>query len=68
MPSRFLTMREVSSRVSLSKTEIYRRIKAGTFPRPTRLSPHRIAILESAIEEWIEAQLRSGNGGEQGDA
>lgn len=57
---RFVTMRAVLERVPLSKSEIYRRIKAGTFPSQIRIGAQRIAFLESEIDRWMADQRRSG--------
>lgn len=38
MTDKFITIMQVRERTSLSKTEIYRRIAAGTFPTPSRLA------------------------------
>jgi len=59
MTERFMTMSEVRQRVALSKTEIYRKIKAGGFPRPVPLGTQKVAFLESEVAEWMEARLRA---------
>ena len=53
MTERFISLREVLSRTSLSKTHTYRLINVGTHPRPVPLGPHRVAFLESEVEEWM---------------
>ena len=63
MIDRFVRMKEASYVVGLSPSEIKRRVKAKTFPEPTRLGIHRTSPLawrKSAIEKWIEEQ--DGNG------
>lgn len=57
MTTRFIPMASVIDRVSLSKTEIYRKINNGTFPRPVPLGDARIAFIESEIEEWMAGRL-----------
>jgi prophage regulatory protein len=57
MAERFISSTDVKERVGLSKTEIYRRIAAGTFPKQVPLGEHRIAFLESEIEAWIAARV-----------
>lgn len=57
MAERFLSGSDVKQRVGLSKTEIYRRIAAGTFPKQVPLGEHRIAFLESEIEAWIATRV-----------
>lgn len=50
---RLLTMRDVENKVGLKKTEIYERIKAGTFPAQLALGPNSVRWLESEIDLWI---------------
>lgn len=49
---RFVNMAEVVSILGLSRSTIYRGIKAGTFPTPNRISLTRIAWPESTIIAW----------------
>lgn len=55
-PGRLLKIQEVVRETSLHRATIYRAIKAGTFPRPRRIGPKRVAWPEAAIEAW-KAQL-----------
>jgi prophage regulatory protein len=64
MAERFITMEQVRGRVALSKTEIYRKIKAGLFPRPVPLGPQKVAFVESEVAAWMEARLRARADGE----
>ena len=57
---RFISMREVRDRTSLSKTTIHNRINAGTFPRPVRLGGSRVAFIEAQVEEWMKARVPDG--------
>jgi len=57
MAERFISLREVLNRTSLSKTHTYRLIKVGTHPRPVPLGPHRVAFLESEIDAWMEKRI-----------
>lgn len=59
MSERFMTMAEVRRRVALSKTEIYRKIKAGAFPRPVPLGTQKVAFVESEVAAWMDARLRA---------
>lgn len=64
MAERFITMEQVRGRVALSKTEIYRKIKAGVFPRPVPLGPQKVAFVESEVAAWMEDRLRARADGE----
>lgn len=57
MQPKLLRISEVTERTALSETEIYRRIRAGTFPKSIRLGPQRVAWAESDVSAWVEAQI-----------
>ncbi|MBU9251547.1 phage transcriptional regulator AlpA [Burkholderia multivorans] len=54
-PERLLRFAEVRARIGLSKSEIYRRIGAGTFPAGVKLGARAVAWRESGVEDWIRA-------------
>lgn len=53
---------DVLARVGFSKATLYRRISAGTFPRPIRLGERSVAFLVTEVDAWIadRAQAREG--------
>ena len=51
---RLLRLNSVLQRTPLSKSEIYRRVRAGTFPAPIRLGARAVAWLESDIDQYIQ--------------
>lgn len=51
---RFIKLAQVKKLTSLSTTEIYRRIAAGTFPKQVALGARSVAWIESEIQEWCE--------------
>ncbi|AOJ17037.1 AlpA family phage regulatory protein [Burkholderia vietnamiensis] len=53
-------MRCLLGRVGLSKSEIYRRIQAGAFPKPIPLGTRAVGWLESDINAWIDTQAKRG--------
>ncbi len=57
MAERFISLREVLSRTSLSKTEIYRLIRAERFPRQVPLGPRRVGFVESEVARWMADRL-----------
>jgi prophage regulatory protein len=59
-----LPLKEVLRRTTLSKTEVYRRIKKDRFPKPLRIGNRRIAFLESDIDSWIAGQQTINRKGE----
>lgn len=63
MAERFITIKAVLDRVALSRTEMYRRLKAGTFPRSVALGPQKVVFLESEIDAWMQAQVEAAQNG-----
>lgn len=51
--------RSVLSRVTLSNSELYRRIKAGQFPAPVPLSPdgRRVAWVRAEVDRWLAERI-----------
>lgn len=54
MPDTMLRQSEVLRRTGLSRTTIWRKIKANTFPAPRQLGPNSIGWPESVITEWLD--------------
>lgn len=52
-PDRILRLPEVSRRVGLSRSAIYRRIPDGGFPAPVDLGGGMVGWRESVINTWI---------------
>lgn len=48
---------QVKSRVGLGRSEIYRRVKAKTFPAPIKLGERASAWAEHEITAWINARI-----------
>lgn len=55
-PHRLLRLPEVRSRVGLSRSTIWRRIRAREFPRPVKISTHAVAWRETDISDWISGR------------
>ena len=61
---RFLRMPEVEAASGLSRSTIYRRVKAGTFPRPVPLGgPQVVGWLQSRVVEWMDEQVHTAGQG-----
>lgn len=58
-PKRFLRLPAVMNAVGLARATIYKRMKAGTFPKPVQLGPRAVAWDESEIADW-QASLTIG--------
>ena len=68
MTERFISIAEVLDRVGFSRTHLYRKINAGSFPRPVPLGPQKVAFLESEIVQWMDERLQARELGEGVDA
>lgn len=61
--TRLIKLGKVKDYTTLSTTEIYRRISAGTFPTQVNLGPKSVAWVESEILQWcadLAAQREEG--------
>ena len=54
-PTRMLSLDEVQSRTTLSKTSLWRRVRAGTFPASVSLGGHRRAWREAEVTAWLDS-------------
>lgn len=53
---RVLRLREVKSKVGLSRTMIYELISRGDFPASVAISPRSVGWLESELDNWIASR------------
>ncbi len=56
---RILRLPEVQSRLGISRSGIYQRIKEGTLPAPINLGGRCMGFLESEIDSWLEERIAS---------
>lgn len=54
-PRRFIKRAEVEKLTTLSTSEIYRRIAAGTFPAQVTLGPKSVAWIEAEVVAWCDS-------------
>jgi prophage regulatory protein len=52
-PDRILRIKTVLERTGLSRSTLYRKIEAGTFPRQIAISTRCTGWRQSAIEAWL---------------
>ncbi len=64
MENRMLRPPEVMARTGLSRTTLWRRVRAGTFPAPVELGKNSIGWPASAITDWLESRPRRHYGAE----
>lgn len=56
-PPRLVRMPTVLQMVGLSRSEVWRRIAAGTFPKPLKLGPNTSAFVEAEVAAWVARQI-----------
>lgn len=56
-PNTLIKLPTVKGRTTLSTSEIYRRIEAGTFPKQIKLGAKAVAWLEHEVNAWIDARV-----------
>lgn len=56
---RFIKRPQVEAMTSLSTSEIYRRIDAGSFPAQIRLGAKAVAWLAHEVEEWMDKTVEN---------
>lgn len=59
-PLRLLRLTEVKAIAGLGTSTIYRRMDAGTFPRPRALSPGCVRWIEADVLSWVKALPETG--------
>lgn len=53
-----LRRRQVEKRVGLTRSPLYARIQAGSFPKPIRLGNGRaVGWIEAEVDAWLAAQI-----------
>ena len=56
---KFLRLPEVKTTVGMSRSQIYRLIQLGQFPKPVKIGPRVSVWPDTVVKEWQEAKLTS---------
>ena len=56
MTDRLMRRDEVEERTGLARTTIYRKMRAGTFPLPLKISERAVRWRASDIDQYIESR------------
>lgn len=64
-PERLLRIADVSDRVGLARSMIYKLIAAGNFPQPYKVTSAAMRWREREVEDWINAVLEQRAGHER---
>lgn len=59
---RFIRLPQVQELTSLSRSEIYRRIAAGTFPAQVKIGAAHAVWIESEVAAWVDARIAESRG------
>ena len=54
-PDRILRIKAVLALTGLTRSTLYRKMQAGTFPKNTRISTRCMGWRESAVSEWLDS-------------
>jgi prophage regulatory protein len=57
-PLRVLPTNVVLDRICMSKTQLYRLINSGEFPKPIPIGLQRVGFIEDEVNVWIEQRMR----------
>lgn len=58
---RLLRMPAVQELTGFSRTEIYKQMKDGKFPKPLKIGARSVAWTEASIEAWIKEIAKEAN-------
>ena len=52
-----IDVKEASRIAGISRTEVWRQVKAGTFPKPTRLGTRCTRYSLCEVSDWVKQRL-----------
>lgn len=58
MQHRLIRLPDVLKRVGLSRSSVYARVQAGTFPSPIKMG-YSSRWVESEVQAWIDQQIEA---------
>ena len=61
--NRFIRLPLVKSRTGLSRSTIYAKVKAQTFPAPVPLGDRAVGWVEDEVTSWIDTCIHSARSG-----
>jgi prophage regulatory protein len=54
---KFLRRPEVEKRTGLSTSTLYSLIAQGKFPKPIKITGHRVAWIETEVDDWAAERI-----------
>ena len=58
MKENLIRLRDVMKITGFGRSQIYKLINIGEFPKQIQISPGSVAWLESELETWMEERIR----------
>ena len=62
VPTRIVRLPDVQARTGVSRSTIYVRVAAGSFPKPVQLGGRAVGWIESEVDAWIRQQIAASRG------
>ena len=59
MTHTILRLPDVKARTGLSRSTIYLRIAAGSFPKPVSLGGRAVGWIEAEVNDWLKQQIET---------
>lgn len=56
---RILRLKRVLDRTGDSRSGLYRKIAAGVFPKPIKISTRSVGWIEDEVDAWIEDRIEA---------
>ena len=54
---RFLRPRDVLALIGVSRTTLWRMVRAGQFPSPVRITERSAGFLQETVESWMRSRV-----------
>jgi predicted DNA-binding transcriptional regulator AlpA len=54
---RFLRPRDVLALIGVSRTTLWRMVRAGRFPAPVRITERSAGFLQETVESWMRSRV-----------
>ena len=54
---RFLRPRDVLTLIGVSRTTLWRMVRAGRFPAPVRITERSAGFLQETVESWMRSRV-----------
>lgn len=59
MTTKLMKLPAVLTRVAISRSKLYAKVKEGTFPAPISLGARAVAWVEAEVDEWVDSLVQA---------